>query len=260
MCWSRKTCASTSRTTRQDDEPDRDAHLPDRDRHRGDRLANRFAGLMVNLTNSEPAGIYLHVRGKPERGGMVALRSLMKHVVAVPGDVVTVIAQGTYVNGQLFPHSAIPATAKGYQPFPFRRIPCNRGNIGCSVPAPIVGTAATSDRCQSISLRAALSQSGRPATATPRLRARNNSPTQEEPMKVNLKHTFGKLGEYNIRLPIALKQRLEKTRALAEELDVDIAAPRSTTLTNLKASWRRASTRSLHSVKSEGTRSPFDCE
>jgi hypothetical protein len=43
-------------------------------------------------------------------------------------------------------------------------------------------------------------------------------------MKVNLKHTFGKLGQYNIRLPIALKQRLEKTRALAEELEVDFAA------------------------------------
>jgi type IV secretory pathway protease TraF len=82
-------------------------------------LANRFAGLMVNLTNSEPAGIYLRVPGEPQRGTMVALRSLMKHVVAVPGDVVTVTALGTYVNGQLFPHSAIPATAKGYRPFPF---------------------------------------------------------------------------------------------------------------------------------------------
>jgi len=82
-------------------------------------LANSSAGLVVNLTNSEPTGIYLRVPGEPERGGMVALRSLMKHVVAVPGDVVTVTAQGTYVNGQLFPHSAIPTTAKGYQPFPF---------------------------------------------------------------------------------------------------------------------------------------------
>jgi len=43
-------------------------------------------------------------------------------------------------------------------------------------------------------------------------------------MKVNLKHTFGKLGQYNIRLPISLKQRLEKTRAFAGELDVDFAA------------------------------------
>ena len=43
-------------------------------------------------------------------------------------------------------------------------------------------------------------------------------------MKVNLKHSLGKLGQYNIRLPIGLKQRLEKTRAFAEELDVDFAA------------------------------------
>ncbi len=82
-------------------------------------LANSFAGVVVNLTDSEPTGIYLRVRGEPERGCMVALRSLMKHVVAVPGDVVTVTAQGTYVNGKLFPHSAISANAKGYQPFRF---------------------------------------------------------------------------------------------------------------------------------------------
>ena len=82
-------------------------------------LINRFAGPMVNLTHSEPTGLYLRLPGRPEPGGMVALRSLMKHVVAVPGDVVTVSAQGTYVNGQLFPHSAIPTTAKGYQPFRF---------------------------------------------------------------------------------------------------------------------------------------------
>ena len=43
-------------------------------------------------------------------------------------------------------------------------------------------------------------------------------------MKVNLKHSLGRLGQYNIRLPISLKQRLEKTRAFAEELDVDFAA------------------------------------
>ena len=28
-------------------------------------LANSFAGLMVNVTSSEPTGIYLRVRGKP---------------------------------------------------------------------------------------------------------------------------------------------------------------------------------------------------
>lgn len=82
-------------------------------------LANSLAGVVVNLTSSEPTGIYLRVRGEPMRGSMVALRSLMKHVVAVPGDMVTLTPQGTYVNGRLFPRSGIPATAKGYRPFPF---------------------------------------------------------------------------------------------------------------------------------------------
>lgn len=82
-------------------------------------LANRFAGLMVNVTSSEPTGLYLRVRGEPERDGMVALRLLMKHVVAVPGDMVTVTQQGTHVNGRLWPNSAIPEDTHGYQPFPF---------------------------------------------------------------------------------------------------------------------------------------------
>jgi type IV secretory pathway protease TraF len=82
-------------------------------------LANTFAGIVVNLTNSEPAGVYLRFPGKPQRGRMVALRSLMKHVVAVPGDVVTVTTQGTHVNGRLWPNSAIVENTHGYQPFPF---------------------------------------------------------------------------------------------------------------------------------------------
>jgi type IV secretory pathway protease TraF len=82
-------------------------------------LANRLVGVVVNLTSSEPTGIYLRVRGEPARGSMVALRSLMKHVVAVPGDVVTLTPQGTYVDGRLFPRSGLPATASSYRPFPF---------------------------------------------------------------------------------------------------------------------------------------------
>jgi type IV secretory pathway protease TraF len=82
-------------------------------------LANSLGGLVVNLTNSEPTGIYLRVPGKPKRGGLVALRPLMKHVVAVPGDVVTVTAQGTHVNGRFWPSSAIAEDTHGYQPFPF---------------------------------------------------------------------------------------------------------------------------------------------
>ncbi len=82
-------------------------------------VADRFAGPMVNLTHSEPTGLYLRLPGSPEPGGMVALRPLMKHVVAIPGETVTVTAQGTYVNGRLWPHSVVATTALGYRPFPF---------------------------------------------------------------------------------------------------------------------------------------------
>jgi hypothetical protein len=43
-------------------------------------------------------------------------------------------------------------------------------------------------------------------------------------MKINLKHSLGKFGQHNIRLPLALKQRLDKSRAFAEELGVDFTA------------------------------------
>jgi len=81
-------------------------------------VANRFAGPMVNLTNSEPTGLYLRLPGRPEQGGMVALQPLMKHVVAVPGDTVRVTSEGSYINGKLWPYSGIPK-ATSYHPFPF---------------------------------------------------------------------------------------------------------------------------------------------
>ena len=162
-------------------------------------LANNFGGLVVNLTNSEPTGIYLRVPGKPERGGIVALRSLMKHVVAFPGDVVTVTQQGTHVNGQLFPHSATPATAKGYSPS--RSVPtlCGQASTGCSARVPTVGTAATSVRFRSASSQPMSCQCGLPsscyASAT---RPLTSALLRRTPMKVNLKHTFGKLDRRTI--------------------------------------------------------------
>jgi type IV secretory pathway protease TraF len=79
----------------------------------------RCTGATVNVTDSEPTGLYLRIPGTPARDGMVALRPLIKHVAATAGDVITVTSQGTYVNGRLWPHSAIPARTRGYQPFPF---------------------------------------------------------------------------------------------------------------------------------------------
>jgi type IV secretory pathway protease TraF len=43
----------------------------------------------------------------------------MKHVAAVPGDTVIVTPSGSYINGKLWPNSAIPAQTYGYRPYPF---------------------------------------------------------------------------------------------------------------------------------------------
>jgi type IV secretory pathway protease TraF len=78
----------------------------------------RWSGATVNVTNSEPTGLYLHVLGSPTRGGMVVLRPLLKHVAAMPGDVVRVTPEGSYINGKLWPYSGVPVTPP-YRPFPF---------------------------------------------------------------------------------------------------------------------------------------------
>ena len=49
---------------------------------------------------------------------MVELRRLTKHVAAIPGDTVRVTPEGSYINGKLWPYSAIPARSL-YRPFPF---------------------------------------------------------------------------------------------------------------------------------------------
>jgi type IV secretory pathway protease TraF len=79
----------------------------------------RWYGVAGNLTDSEPIGLYLREPGNPARGGMVALRPLMKNIAGVPGDTVTVTPSGSYINGRLWPNSAIPSQTYGYRPFPF---------------------------------------------------------------------------------------------------------------------------------------------
>jgi type IV secretory pathway protease TraF len=77
----------------------------------------RWIGFTGALTDSEPPGLYREVPGPIVRGQMVELRRLMKHVVAVGGDTVTVTAEGTFVDGKLWPHSA--PIAGRYQHYPF---------------------------------------------------------------------------------------------------------------------------------------------
>jgi type IV secretory pathway protease TraF len=49
---------------------------------------------------------------------MVALRPLMKHLAAGPGDTVMTTPDGVYVNGKRWPYSAIPKNCN-YRPFPY---------------------------------------------------------------------------------------------------------------------------------------------
>src|SRR5712691_9070691 len=78
-----------------------------------------WAGVTGNLTESEPPGLYFRTLTSPRRGAMVELRPLMKHVAAIAGDTVRVTPEGSYVNGRLWPNSAIPTDTYGFQPFRF---------------------------------------------------------------------------------------------------------------------------------------------
>jgi type IV secretory pathway protease TraF len=81
-------------------------------------LNYRYFGFTGTLTDSEPWGFYRLSREPVHRGGMVQLRYLVKHVAAVPGDTVRVTPEGSYINGQLWPDSAVPAGAP-YRSFPY---------------------------------------------------------------------------------------------------------------------------------------------
>jgi type IV secretory pathway protease TraF len=78
-----------------------------------------YVGITANVTDSEPLGLYAKVGGFPSRGCLIQLRPLIKHLVGVPGDVIQTTAQGSYINGKLWPNSSIPANTHGYRPYPF---------------------------------------------------------------------------------------------------------------------------------------------
>jgi type IV secretory pathway protease TraF len=78
----------------------------------------RLAGITGNLTPSEPVGLYLRLPQAPTRGEMIELRPLVKHLAGVPGDTVDVTAQGSYINGHLWPNSA-PILTAPYRMYPF---------------------------------------------------------------------------------------------------------------------------------------------
>jgi type IV secretory pathway protease TraF len=72
----------------------------------------------VNLSPSEPIGLY-RVSFEPlTRGAYVILKSPIKRIAGAPGDTVRATPEGSYVNGKLWPLSAIPGDST-YPHYPF---------------------------------------------------------------------------------------------------------------------------------------------
>lgn len=61
---------------------------------------------IVNVTASEPVGLYSITHEPISRGRIVMFRVLMKHIAALPGDKVRFTPNGVYVNGKWQPMSA----------------------------------------------------------------------------------------------------------------------------------------------------------
>ena len=72
----------------------------------------------LNLSPSEPIGLYRPTHDAFKRGALVLLRDPLKRLVATPGDVIRTSPEGTYVDGQLIRNSSIPAGTP-YRPYPF---------------------------------------------------------------------------------------------------------------------------------------------
>jgi type IV secretory pathway protease TraF len=70
-----------------------------------------------NGSPSEPRGIYRLTHEPLIRGAYVVLKLPLKQIAALPGDTVRVTPEGSYVNGKLWPHSAIPTGAPNHFPF-----------------------------------------------------------------------------------------------------------------------------------------------
>jgi len=62
-----------------------------------------------NLSASVPRGFYRITHAPLECGTYVILKMPLKRIAALPGDTVRVTAEGSYVNGKLWPGSAIPS-------------------------------------------------------------------------------------------------------------------------------------------------------
>jgi type IV secretory pathway protease TraF len=80
----------------------------------------RWHFVTLNLTDSEPRGIYIPTSGTPGTGAMVELRPLLKHVRGRPGDIVNWSPAGVSINGAPpIPNTAPPKNLYGYRLQPF---------------------------------------------------------------------------------------------------------------------------------------------
>jgi conjugal transfer pilin signal peptidase TrbI len=74
-------------------------------------------GLASNNSPSEPRGLYRLTHEPLQRGRYVVLKMPLKQIAGVPGDTVRAAPEGSYVNGKLWPKSAIPAGVQEHFPF-----------------------------------------------------------------------------------------------------------------------------------------------
>jgi type IV secretory pathway protease TraF len=88
----------------------------------------RYCGIAGNSTDSEPYGLYIRTPGLPAHGEMLELRQLIKHVAGTPGDTIRVTPEGSYINGKLWPYSAIP-TDSHYRPYPYGTYKLGQGQF-----------------------------------------------------------------------------------------------------------------------------------
>ncbi|HEX4211550.1 MAG TPA: S26 family signal peptidase [Candidatus Binataceae bacterium] len=65
-------------------------------------------GLACNNSPSAPRGLYRLTHSSLQRGTFVVLKMPLKRIAAMAGDTVQVTAEGSYINGKLWPGSAIP--------------------------------------------------------------------------------------------------------------------------------------------------------
>jgi type IV secretory pathway protease TraF len=73
----------------------------------------------LNLSPSEPVGLYRPTAGAFKRGSLVLLRDPLKRLAGVPGDTIRTAPEGSYINGKLILNSEIPKGSP-YHPYPFQ--------------------------------------------------------------------------------------------------------------------------------------------